>query len=96
MTEGGLVEEFLGIKVNSLGNGSYKLTQEGLIDKILKTTDMENCNSAVALTSGPKPLGPDPQGKGVQLQDQWSYASVVGMMMYLASNSRSEITFAVH
>ena len=61
------MEEFLGIKVNSLGDGAYKLTQEGLIDKILEATGMENCNSAVAPTSGPKPLGPDSHGKGAQL-----------------------------
>eukprot|EP00957_Ditylum_brightwellii_P202862 15332119-Ditylum_brightwellii.AAC.1 len=66
MTEGGSVEEFLGIKVNSLGDGSYKLTQEGSIDKILKTTNMKNCNPAVAPTSGLKPLGPDPHIKDVQ------------------------------
>eukprot|EP00957_Ditylum_brightwellii_P042705 3233862-Ditylum_brightwellii.AAC.2 len=45
------------------------LTQEGLIDKILKASGMENFNPAVAPTSGPKPLGPDPHSKGVQLQD---------------------------
>jgi hypothetical protein len=28
--------------------------------------------------------------------EPWSYASVVGMMMYLASNSRPDIAFAVH
>ena len=44
------MEEFLGIKVNSLGDGTYKLTQEGLIDKILKNMNMENCNPAVAPT----------------------------------------------
>eukprot|EP00957_Ditylum_brightwellii_P088456 6737061-Ditylum_brightwellii.AAC.1 len=96
MTEGGSVEKFLGIKVNSLGDGAYKLTQEGLIDKILKTTRMENCNPAVTPTSGPKPLGPDPYSKDVQLQDRWSYALVVGMMMYLASNIKPKITFVVH
>eukprot|EP00957_Ditylum_brightwellii_P200566 15290188-Ditylum_brightwellii.AAC.1 len=57
---------------------------------------MENCNSTVAPTSGPIPLGPDPHDKGVQLHDKWSYASVVGMMMYLDINSRPEITFVVH
>eukprot|EP00957_Ditylum_brightwellii_P179217 13653459-Ditylum_brightwellii.AAC.1 len=57
---------------------------------------MENYNPAVAPTSGPKPVGPDPHSKGIQLQDKWSYASVVGKMMYLASNSKPEITFAVH
>eukprot|EP00957_Ditylum_brightwellii_P048185 3657525-Ditylum_brightwellii.AAC.1 len=70
------MEEFLGIKVDSLGDGAYELTQEGLIDKILKVAKMENCNPAVAPTFGPKPLDPDPHGKGVQLQDKWSYASV--------------------
>eukprot|EP00957_Ditylum_brightwellii_P013022 983737-Ditylum_brightwellii.AAC.1 len=44
---------------------------------------MENCNPAVVPTSGTKPLGPDPHGKAV------------GMMMYLASNSRPEINFTV-
>eukprot|EP00957_Ditylum_brightwellii_P062695 4758156-Ditylum_brightwellii.AAC.1 len=57
---------------------------------------MENCNPAVAPTSGPKPLGPDPHGKDVHLQDKWSYDFMIGMMMYLASSSRREITFAVH
>eukprot|EP00957_Ditylum_brightwellii_P087584 6667478-Ditylum_brightwellii.AAC.1 len=57
---------------------------------------MENCNPAVAPTSGPKPLGSDPHSKDVQLHDKWSYSSVVGMMMYLISNRRPEITFAVH
>eukprot|EP00957_Ditylum_brightwellii_P000621 48476-Ditylum_brightwellii.AAC.1 len=95
MAEGDSVEEFLGIKVNYLGGGTYKLTQGGLINKTLKTMNMENCNPAVAPTSGPKPLGPDPHCKDVQLQYKWSYASVIRMMMYLASNSRLEITFAV-
>eukprot|EP00957_Ditylum_brightwellii_P051780 3926938-Ditylum_brightwellii.AAC.1 len=70
------MEEFLGIKVNSIGDGAYKLTQEGVIDKILKAMGAENCNPAVAPTSGPKHLGPDPHSKDVQLQDKWSYASV--------------------
>eukprot|EP00957_Ditylum_brightwellii_P051075 3872267-Ditylum_brightwellii.AAC.1 len=96
MTDGGSVEEFLGTKVNFLGDGAYKLTQEGLIGKILKTTGMENCNPTVAPTSGPNPLGPDHHDKYLQLQDKWSYASVVGMMMHLASNSKPKITFAVH
>eukprot|EP00957_Ditylum_brightwellii_P093068 7086401-Ditylum_brightwellii.AAC.1 len=52
---------------------------------------MENCNPAVAPTSWPKPLGPGPHGKDVQLQDKWSYASVIGLMMYLANNSERKI-----
>ena len=28
--------------------------------------------------------------------ERWSYASVVGMLLYLAKNSRPEIAFALH
>ncbi len=42
----------------------------------------------------PKPLGKD--DKGMNCCKQWSYSSVVGMMMYLSSNSRLDIAFAVH
>eukprot|EP00957_Ditylum_brightwellii_P135629 10342213-Ditylum_brightwellii.AAC.1 len=47
-------------------------------------------------TSSSIPLGPDPHGKETQLQHKWNYVSVVGMLMYLASNSRPEISFAVY
>jgi len=41
-----------------------------------------------------KPLGKDEDG--LQCQELWSYASVVGIMMYLVSNLRPDIAFAVH
>eukprot|EP00957_Ditylum_brightwellii_P073988 5622717-Ditylum_brightwellii.AAC.2 len=57
---------------------------------------MENCNPALAPSFGSQPLGPNPHGKDVQLQYKWSYASMVGMMIHLGSNSRPEITFDGH
>jgi len=71
-----------------------KLTQPGLIQKILKATGMEHCNPRKTPTNTSRPLGTDKDGKPPR--ERWSYASVVGMMMYLASNSRPEIAFAVH
>jgi hypothetical protein len=41
-----------------------------------------------------KQIGKDENG--VQCVETWSYLSVVGMMMYLASNSRPDIAYAVH
>ena len=38
---------FLGIGVESLPDGSLKLTQRGLIDKILTATKMQDCNPNV-------------------------------------------------
>eukprot|EP00957_Ditylum_brightwellii_P054488 4129001-Ditylum_brightwellii.AAC.1 len=66
------------------GDGGYKLIQIGLIKKILSTTGMLDCNPTVAPTAAPGPLGPNPYGKEVQQQELWNYASVVGMLMYLA------------
>jgi hypothetical protein len=42
----------------------------------------------------PKPLEKDENGQ--QCSESWSYSSVVGMMMYLSSNSHPDIAFAVH
>lgn len=41
-----------------------------------------------------KPLGKDEHGPACQ--EKWSYGSIVGMLMYLASNSRPDIAYAVH
>ena len=45
-------------------------------------------------TNTEKVLGSDPDGKPPNRE--WKYASVIGMLLYLASNSRPDITFAVH
>jgi hypothetical protein len=70
-----------------------KLTQKGLIKKVLQTTGMSDCNTrgSPALTS---PLGTD--ADGTHRKDPWNYASAVGMLMYLSSNAHPEIQFAVH
>jgi len=87
------VAGFLGILLEPQDDGTIELKQTGLIDRILTVMDLEDSNpkSTPAATT---PLGKDV--KGAPCQEKWSYASVVGMMMYLASNSRPEIAFAVH
>ena len=66
--------------------------QTGLIDKVLKATGMEECNAkpTPACTTA---LGTDSEGPRCQLS--WDYASVIGMLMYLTSNSWPDIQFAV-
>jgi hypothetical protein len=70
-----------------------KLTQRGLILKVLSATGMSDCNTkgSPALSA---PLGTDADGP--RRNETWHYASVIGMLMYLSSNAHPEIQFAVH
>jgi hypothetical protein len=70
-----------------------KLTQRGLILKVLSATGMSDCNTkgSPALSA---PLGTDADGP--RRKETWHYASVIGMLMYLSSNAHPEIQFAVH
>jgi hypothetical protein len=69
-----------------------QLTQPGLIDEILTTMNLENCNGCdtPATTS---PIHADQDGP--TFNESWQYDSVIGMMMYLANNTRPDIADAV-
>jgi hypothetical protein len=96
---GGLTVEdsvfaFLGVEVFAdNATGKIKLGQSGLIKKILAATKLTDCNSKRTPASSTT-LGSDQLGEGCVAE--WDYASVVGMLMYLSSNSRPDIQFAVH
>ena len=91
LTKESSFEEFLGIQYDTLPNGDVELTQKGLITKILTATGLLTCNPnrtpATAL------LAKDPEGK--TMSESWSYPSIIGMLLYLSTNTRPDITFAV-
>jgi hypothetical protein len=85
---------FLGVEVKKSSSGDeIELLQTGLIDKVLRTCKMTDCNTKET-PAMPTPLGTD--AAGARWDAEWDYASVVGMLMYLCSNSRPDIQFAVH
>jgi hypothetical protein len=84
----GEVRDFLGIRIEKEGNGTFQLTHTGLIDKVLKAEGLEDCNRCVTPT-GTNPVGSDPDGPS--FWEDWEYASIVGMLMYLAANTRPGI-----
>ena len=83
--------EFLGIKLTKHQDGTIELTQVGLIDKILEAAGMTDCNPNRVPASGP--LGSDPDGE--PMDESWNYRSIVGMLLYLSTNTRPDISFAV-
>ena len=84
---------FLGVNIKHNEDNTITLTQTGLIEKILKVVNMEDSNTK-ATPSSQVPLGTD--ANGPLPVESWSYPSVIGMLMYLTSNSRPDIQYAVH
>jgi hypothetical protein len=89
----GEVGDFLTIWIAKQGDGSFLLIQTVLIDKTLKAAGMENAHKACTIAST-TPVGADRDGD--PFHELWEYATVVGMIMYLASNTRPDIAYAVH
>jgi hypothetical protein len=93
LTKEGSFSEFLGIKFeeDTLA-GSITMTQMGLIKMIIATTKIENCNPNW-VPAAKEALGIDPEGK--PMEEDWSYPSIVGMLLYLSTNMRPDIAFAI-
>ena len=68
------------------------LRQTKLIDSILKTVKMMDCNPDTT-PAKERPLGMDKDG--APFDEDWEYASVVGKLLYLV-NTRPDIQFSVH
>ena len=83
---------FLGIDFKHVGS-SIELTQVGLIQKTIKYLGMESANS-LPTPALKEPLGTDL--KGEPFNEQWNYAAAIGMLLYISSNTRPDIQFAVH
>jgi len=89
----GEVGAFLGIQIAKIGPSTFYLTQSGLTEKVLKAAGMENANG-VDTPATQSSLGADLNGE--PFDETWEYRSIIGMLMYLAANTRPDIAYAVH
>ena len=69
--------------------------QNRLIRKVLEATGMEHCNGLPTPTKVEAPFGTDTNGYEAKIYWPNSYAYVIGMMLYMASNTRPDISFGV-
>ena len=90
------MSEFLDIDIKTLDDGGFQFCQTGLIRKVLEATGMDHCNGLPTTTKVESPLGTD--GNGYEAKRYWpiSYPSFIGVMLYLESNTRPDISFCVH
>lgn len=87
------LEAFLGIKFERHRNRTMTLTQPALIRKVIDATNMSGCNPVSTPATPNQTLGKDLDGE--PMTDTWTYSSVTGMLLYLSTNTRTDIVFAV-
>jgi hypothetical protein len=86
---------FLGVEMSRTEEGFMEMKQTGLIDRILEALGLDSKLATNKWTPAEaKPLIRDEEGKGPQ--GSYSYASVVGMLLYLSGHSRPDIAYAVN
>ena len=95
-SNGELVSDFFGIDIKKLDDGGFQFCQTGFIRKILEATGTENSNELQTPTKVEAPLGTDANGSEAKRDWPNSYYSIIGMILYLESNTRPDISFAVH
>ena len=82
---------FLGVQIErNPKDGTITLTQKGLIKRIVEALDVKITKETPA-TRAPLPKDQD----GDPPNGHYNYASVIGMLLYLAGHSRPDITYAV-
>ena len=72
----------------------FSFFQTGLTRKVLEATGIEHCNELPTPPKVEAPLVTDAHGSEAKRDWPNSYASVIGMILYLASNKRPDISFA--
>ena len=85
----------LGIDINTLDDGGFQFYQTRLIPKVLENTGMFYCGGFLTPTNVGAPLGADENGIKYKRNGPNSYASVIGMILYLSSNKRPHTSFVV-
>ena len=88
----GSFSEFLGIKFEKMPNGAINMTQKGLIQNIIEAAGTTYCNPNWTPVSS-TPLGSNPYGE--PMDEAWNYRSIIGMLLYLTTNTRPGCTLAV-
>jgi hypothetical protein len=82
---------FLGVLIESRGDGTILMTQPGLTERIVKALK-SNHLSHKRTPAKHGALGKDEGGEAAH--GEYSYPSVIGMIGYLQGHSRSDTTFA--
>ena len=95
LTDEGSMEEYLGIMISHNDDGSYRMSQPLLIDRIIESIPgMADARSSKTPACSSIVLTKDAEGES--RKEKWNYRSVIGMLNYLVNCTHPEMSFAVH
>lgn len=87
----GPINQFLGIKVEKSSDGFYALSQKAFIKEIAERYGLDGAKTS----KYPLDVGYMKQAEGEPLPDNVQYHSLVGALLYVATNTRPDIAVAV-
>ena len=93
ITREGSIEKYLGVKIQWHNDGTIELTQPFLIDRILQLLGLSTSNPVNIPVTKPL-LHRDKDGPLRTFS--WNYRTAIGMLGYLAGNTRPDLLMAVH
>ena len=77
------MSKFLDIEIKTLDNAGFQLYQTEFIRKVLEATIMDHLNGFKIPTMFAEPLSKGMNYPEAKIDWPYSYASVIGMMLYL-------------
>ena len=96
VTDEGQLSDYLGVKIEKLPEGKFKLSQPHLIAQILEDLGLDQHSTlskpTPALSS--KIIGRDVDGK--PFNERWEYRSVIGKLNFLEKSTRLDLGYATH
>lgn len=95
ITDEGEIAQYLGIKVTR-SSDSFLLSQETLIEKVCKLVGLPAAREGTIKrlpAKGNEALGSDPEGD--PFVEEWDYRSAIGMLLFIANNTRPDIMMSV-
>lgn len=95
VTDEGEIAQYLSIKITRSAD-TFILTQETLIEKLCRTVGLpDECSGTPKrlLAKAGEALGFDPNRES--FPEEWDYRSAIGMLLFIANNSRPDITMSV-
>ena len=99
LTDDGTLQKYLGVEIvrnDDPEDKSFEMIQPFLIERICKFVGLDpRMTNANKTTPATKPLL-HKDADGAPRKDTWNYRAAVGMLNYLASNTRPELSMAVH